>query len=85
MISFYVCEEFLDFRLKQFLSLLLRRILSGIGHIHGRGDCWVTYCAEADCMKKKRKIINIYEVKVLLLTCGESFELSPNKSGDDEE
>ena len=36
-------------------------------------------------MKKKRKIINIYEVKVLLLTCGESLELSPNKSGDDEE
>ena len=33
-------------------------------------------------MKKKRKIINIYEVKVLLLTCGESFQLSPNKSGD---
>ena len=35
-------------------------------------------------LEKKRKIINIYEVKVLLLTCGESFELSPNKSGDDE-
>ena len=30
-------------------------------------------------MKKKRKIINIYEVKVLLLTCGESSNYPPIK------
>ena len=48
-----LCEEILGFRLKQFLSLLLSRILSGIGHIHERLREMLT--TEANCMKKEEK------------------------------
>ena len=58
------------------------RSLSGIGHIHGR-DCWVT-CRGGLYEKKEKNYKHLWGQSSLVNMWWE-FELSPNKSGDDEE